>query len=280
MLTDRGRGSTSPKTHKLAISADILDSFPVDVRAALNPTVDPCEDFYEFACGGWERVTKIPTWQSSWAKQWDGVNTAVEHMTTKALEADQGPAGRFYRACMDTDTIQKLGAAPLGPWLALVDAIRDRPTLLRGLAQLAVADISAFFSWWVDADTEDSSVNSFFVAQGGITMPDQTYYTDATPGMAAHRAAYTTLIVNVMQLAGSSPADARADAANVMAVETAIARIMTDNAAERDEHGRRVSVAELQQILPSVDWASWCPTPLSLSLSVCLSLSLSLSLSL
>ena len=87
---ESGRGRGAQHTHKLAVSSESLDGLPVDVRAALDPSVDPCEDFYEFSCGGWEKITTIPTWQSSWAKQWDGVNTAVEHMTVKALEEDTG----------------------------------------------------------------------------------------------------------------------------------------------------------------------------------------------
>ena len=59
--------------------------------------MDGLQEFYEFSCGGWDAKAKIPTWQSSWAKQWDGVTTAVEQMTVKALEKDKGPAGTFYR---------------------------------------------------------------------------------------------------------------------------------------------------------------------------------------
>jgi predicted metalloendopeptidase len=127
--------------------------------------VDPCDNFYEFACGGWESVTSIPNWQSSWAKQWDGVTTDVEKKTVKALEQDDGPAGKFYKSCMDTATIQKVGTRPLKPWLAAVERVKDHASLVQALANFALADMTAFFGWFVDADSEDSSFNSFFVAQ-------------------------------------------------------------------------------------------------------------------
>ena len=152
-------------TSASSLSANELAHLPADVRTALNTSVDPCDNFYEFACGGWDDSTKIPSWQSSWAKQWDGVTTDVETKAVKALEKDSGPAGKFYQSCMDTATVQKLGANPLKPWLASVEKIKDHPSLLRGLADFAIADMTAFFGWWVDADSEDSSLNSFFVAQ-------------------------------------------------------------------------------------------------------------------
>mmetsp|Transcript_169 Transcript_169/g.365 ORF Transcript_169/g.365 Transcript_169/m.365 type:complete len:742 (-) Transcript_169:485-2710(-) len=248
---------TTAEGSKLSISKDELDGFPPDVRSALNPEADPCNDFYEFSCGGWDKVTTIPTWQSSWARQWDGVTTSVEQLSVKALEGDKGPAGNFYRSCMDTDTIQKLGGKPLKPWLDAVELIKDHATLMQALARFAIADMNAFFSWWVDADSVDSSVNSFFVAQGGITMPDQTYYTENTEGMVKHRKAYTTMIVNIMQLAGLSKEAAETDSRNIMEVETALAKAMMSLTEERDEHGKRATVEELSQILPSMDWKSW-----------------------
>ena len=159
-----------------SLAAHELAQLPADVRAALNTSVDPCDNFYEFACGGWESVTRIPDWQSSWAKQWDGVTTDVEKKAIKALERDSGPAGKFYKSCMDTDTIQKLGTRPVKPWLDAVAKVTDHASLLTALAHFALADMTAFFGWWVDADSEDSSFNSFFVAQGGITMPDRSYF--------------------------------------------------------------------------------------------------------
>lgn len=157
----------SPVAAKSAssLSAHELAHLPADVRTALNTSVDPCDNFYEFACGGWDSATKIPSWQSSWAKQWDGVTTDVETKAVKALEKDSGPAGKFYQSCMDTATVQKLGAKPLKTWLASVEKIKDHASLLKGLADFAIADMTAFFGWWVDADSEDSSLNSFFVAQ-------------------------------------------------------------------------------------------------------------------
>ena len=147
------------------LSEDELARLPADVVAALNISVDPCDNFYEFACGGWESVTTIPHWQSSWAKQWDGVTTDVEKMAVAVLNQDDGPAGKFYKSCMDTDTVQKLGAMPLKPWLSAVERIKDHASLVNALGMFAKADTTAFFGWWVDDYGGESGVNALFVAQ-------------------------------------------------------------------------------------------------------------------
>jgi hypothetical protein len=81
-------GGSSPAPQQLArlTTKDIVQALPADMRSALDTSIDPCDDFYHFSCGGWQKATEIPAWQSSWAKQWDGVTTFVEKATVKALE--------------------------------------------------------------------------------------------------------------------------------------------------------------------------------------------------
>ena len=103
---------------------------------------------------------------------------------------------------MDMAEIQKLGAAPLKPWLDKVEKVTDHESLSKSLVQMAIADMNLFWSWWVDSDSEDASVYSFFLAQGGITMPDRDYYLTDTPEMRLHRQRYTEMSTAILQLAG------------------------------------------------------------------------------
>eukprot|EP00960_Hanusia_phi_P036429 752306-Hanusia_phi.AAC.1 len=233
------------------------DAFPQDVVDSLDTRVDPCSDFYEFACGGWVNNATIPSYQPAWAKQWDGVTKHVEAMTVGLLKEDPGVSGKFFRSCMDTATIQKLGASPLEPWLKIVDGIVNNATLHDALIKFAVSDLNLFWSWWIDSDSEDSSINSFFLAQGGITMPDRDYYLKDSEGMAKHRKAYLDLAVTLFGLAGSSESRAKELAADMMEVETALAAAMTPRDLERNEHGRRYTVDELLRLAPGIDWSGW-----------------------
>lgn len=88
-------------------------------------------------------------------------------------------------------------------------------------------------------------------------MPDMSYYLDKSPAMAQHRNAYTTMVTNIMVLSGRNISAAEEDARNVLSVETKIAAAMTSPADERDEHGKRMTLAELTELLPYMDWATW-----------------------
>ena len=263
------KAHTSPPQHagrqarpQLRVKDDYLNSddlayFPDDVIAALNPSVDPCVDFYEYACGGWRANASIPSYQPAWAKQWDGVTKYVERLTIGLLQKDAGPAGRFFRSCMGMHTIQKLGASPLQPWLAEVDKVVDHRTLSTSLIQMAISDINVFWNWYVDSDSEDSSIYSFFLEQGGISMPDRDYYLKDSAAMQQHRARYREMGTQLLKLAGFPAEVAAREMGNNMEVETAIARAMTPRDQDRDEHGSRYSVAQLSQLSPDVDWQGW-----------------------
>jgi len=85
-------------------------------------------------------------------------------------------------------------------------------------------------------------------------MPNRSYYLEQSAAMARHRKSYTSMIHNIMVLCGRSDKEAAADAANVMVLETAMARAMKPDDEERDEHGKRITVEDMSKLMPTVDW--------------------------
>ena len=123
-------GTRRPRPSSPSLSPVDLAGFPDDVIASLNTSADPCSDFYEFACGGWKPAVPIPSYMSEWDKQWHSVIGHVEEATIQILQGDDGPAGKFYHACMDESRIDTLKASPILP-------------LLRSLVAVSLASINA-----------------------------------------------------------------------------------------------------------------------------------------
>jgi putative endopeptidase len=81
-------------------------SIPEEMLTAMDTSKDPCQDFYEFACGGFIQQTGIKPDQVQWARAWDGIEAKISRELKSEVEKDPGMAGMFYRACMDTSTIE------------------------------------------------------------------------------------------------------------------------------------------------------------------------------
>jgi predicted metalloendopeptidase len=92
----------------------------------------------------------IPKFKSSVGLAWDTANDRVKDDMVELFGKDQGPAGTYYRSCMDTDKIDKEGGKPLEPWLAVIDKVDDINSLVTAVVELNKVDIDTLFSWYID----------------------------------------------------------------------------------------------------------------------------------
>jgi len=256
VMHHKGHEGLAKQASELAAEMQIA-SFPHDVKSAINTEVNPCDDFYEFACGKWDKANlhSIPKFQTSWALSWDAAEEKVVDKMISVLEKDDGPSGTYFKACADVDEIEKEGGKPMEPWFKLIDGIHDHQSLVDGVVELNKGGIDHLFSWYIDTDTLDNKKHAFFLAESGGSLPDQSYYTDQTPEMEAHRAKFVERMTHFFTLIGREKA---AEEANlVMSYETALAGIMQDHTEAYKSHAQKSSWEEMDKMVPSWPWKSW-----------------------
>jgi putative endopeptidase len=240
--------------------------------AGIDTTVRPGEDFYRYANGGWERATPIPPDRSSYTAFAITDQRAVAQLTelvrrdaaARGATGDQRRIGDFYTAFLDTAALAGRGVTPIRPLLDSIAAIGDRAALARFLGAHLRADVDVLnlgdlhtvnlFGLWVDADFDRPTHNAAILLQGGIAMPDRSYYLDPSPKMAAVRDAYRAHVGRMLALAGLPDAAALAD--SVVALETRMAQAhwTQEDSWDPVKGNNHWSRADFRARAPGLDW--------------------------
>ena len=235
---------------------------------SMDRTVDPCVDFYKFSCGGWQARNPIPSDQATW-DAYAKLENDNQQFLWGILEQDaklakrtpvQQKVGDYFAACMDTAAIDAKGAKPIEPALARVNALKTREGLIAALPHIDRENAGTFFfASGTGQDDADSSTIIVRIGAGGLGLPDRDYYLKTDAKSVEIREKYVAYIVRLLQLGGETAEQAKADAAAVMRIETALATASLSRVDRRDPHKtyHMMTMAELQALAPAIDWATY-----------------------
>ena len=238
--------------------------------AAMDRSVDPCTNFYRYACGGWIKSNPIPPDQAVW-NVYSKLQQDNERFLWGLLEQARNPAasrsvvereiGDFFNACMDETTIETAGVKPLQTTFDEIEGLRsigEIPKLLARL-HLEINGNHMLFGFGSNQDYADSTQVIAFASAGGLGLPDRDYYTKADAKSEEIRARYVAHIEEMFRLLGETPQNAAVAAKVVMEIETALAQASLTRVEQRDPYQlyHKVSRAKLQALTPSFHWEDY-----------------------
>jgi endothelin-converting enzyme/putative endopeptidase len=231
----------------------------------LDKTIDPCTDFYAYACSKWQQQNPIPSDRPSWGR-FNELQERGEYIVRDILEK-AGPSqsnrspieqkiGDYYASCMDESVIEKAGTKPLDENFQRIAALKSKQDLAREAVRLHREGVNALFSFGSQEDFKNSTMVIAQVDQGGLGLPDRDYYFKDDAKSADLRKKYVEHVAKMFQLLGDAPDKAAQEAKAVMDIETALAKNALDPTTRRDPAKiyHKMTNAELASLGPAFNW--------------------------
>jgi putative endopeptidase len=228
----------------------------------IDKSIDPCVDFYQFACAKWIKNNPIPKDYTDWVSfsEVQEHNYAVlRSILEKASVNDpqrtpvRQKIGDFYAACMDEKTVNKLGYKPLQPELDRIAGVKDKTQMMEVMAHEALVGPNPIFGFSSGADFHNADMTIASIDQAGLSLPDRDYYLKDDPDMVTVRKGFVDHMAKMFTMIGQSPEQAAKSAATVMKIETELARASMDRTLRRDPKNldHKMAVADISAQAPN-----------------------------
>ena len=237
--------------------------------AAMDRTADPCQDLYQYACGGWMKNNPIPGDQASWSVYGKLYQDNLRYLwgilqedakPSPSRNTSQQKIGDYFDACMDVDAVEKTGATPITDDLAKISGMKSVRELgpILGSLHGRMATGGLFFGSGVEQDAKQSDKQIFALYAAGLGLPDRDYYIKEDAKSKETRARYQEHVQNMLGLAGDAQ-HAEAGAAAVLRIETALAKASLSRVDRRDPYKiyHRTDPGKLKTLVPGFDWSGY-----------------------
>lgn len=237
--------------------------------ANMDTTVSAGTDFFRYACGGWNdahpltaEYSRYGTFDELFENSQKQLRELIEGLAAqKNNQAGSATRkiGDLYNMAMDSVTLNKQGAEPVKAMLDKIAGMKDKSEIVPMMTEMAHIGIGTYFHSYVYADPKNSSLNIFQMGQGGINLGEKEYYLDTDSITQNIREQYKLYIGKLFQLAGFSEADAQQKVADVMELETAIAKVSRSATELRDPEANyhKMSFDELKKTIAGIDWDAY-----------------------
>jgi putative endopeptidase len=235
----------------------------------MDKTVKPSDDFFQFVNGTWFKNTEIPADRVRWGS-FDELRQKTDVDALRILDeaskdpkytsnTDQGKAINLYKTIMDTISRDKAGIAPLKPYLAKINAVKNVADLQKLMIEMASEGGIGFFGVGVGTDAKNSNRTVVNVGPGSVGLPDRDYYVSDDADSKEKREKYIVHVARMLQFLGEKPAVAKKNAEKILALEIEMSKPRFDRVERRDRRKsyNPMTIADLQKLTPSVNWEKY-----------------------
>ncbi|MGC0122130.1 M13 family metallopeptidase [Providencia sp. 2024EL-00811] len=230
-------------------------------KIVLSDTIEPGNDFYRYVNEDWVNKAQIPTGMPrinsfvelylNTEKQIQSIIDQLQQIPENKLTHNQRNIRNLYLSYLNETAIEQAGITPIKSDLDAIKKAKSHSDISQLMTQ---PDYKSLISYWVDLDAKAPDTYVLYIGQGGLGLPNRTYYLDNTPQMEDIRKSY---IATMLELAGEK--DVTQKAQKIFDLEKAIATVHWSPEARRDtiKNYHAMTLAEMKNHTQGFDWDSF-----------------------